>query len=218
MRCCAGSLALGILCLGCQTEDVDPDGGAGETPPCRAVRPPDEHIVDYWSGTSFGELSGFHGFVYAYPKTLVETTEGGVLQVTGTVSDYSGIGVAFGTCTDASDYSAFVLTLGMIGGYEALDIVVRTSENTPGFPTTVDGSCEPDDPDDPFAGCLPAFRRVVVGMAPTRMTLPFSSFTGGVPHADIDPSQLLGIGLYFDWEPGQEPYDIQVTLGGLSFE
>jgi hypothetical protein len=106
----------------------------------------------------------------------------------------------------------------MAEGLRDLQAVVDTSENLPESPTTAYGSCTPRDPDDPWVSCLPARLAIRIGASPSRLRLPFSKFSGGVPHAGVSPGQLLGLALWFAWADGQGPYAVDVTLDDLRFE
>lgn len=66
--------------------------------------------------------------------------------------------------------------------------------------------------------CLPARLSISVEKSPSAVRLPFSKFSGGLPHDGVNPGQLLGFALWFDWVPGQEPYTLDVILDDVSFE
>src|SRR5262249_28517612 len=53
----------------------------------------------------------FGGGLYTYGTITQETTNTGAFHVSGSVTDYSGFGIYFNTCTDVSAYTGLSFTL-----------------------------------------------------------------------------------------------------------
>lgn len=116
---------------------------------------------------------------------------------TGTATEYSGFGLWFGPCTDASMWEGIELQItGDLGGGK-LVAQLQTDQNYPMEETK--GSCDfvalGADEDTKWNVCTNPQADVgeitADGLAPIR--LPWSAFTGGAPVSEVDPKQLRGI-------------------------
>jgi hypothetical protein len=191
--------------------------GTVEEDPCNEPRT--GLIADFTAGTDVDDGGGIYGGVFAYPESdLFADTNGGDLHVTGTVGDYPGIGVWFGSCVNASEYSGVRFLLGgSLGTFRELRFVIDTRENDPAPPVTPLGTCQPSDPSMPFADCLPAITQVALPPSPEEVVIPFDRLTQGIPNPTVDPSQITGMSLWFPWSTGSASYDVDVRLDDIAF-
>ena len=185
--------------------------------PVRCLKPVDEYFTYFETGPTYTDGVSISSFVYSYPSTLTEGFSD-TLHVTGTVSTFSGVGVSFGACVDASDFSGIEFDIwGDVGPTGRLTANATTRGNSPEPPATETGTCVPVDPLEPFRSCLVSYTTLNVSPSVTRVSLRFSSFSGGMPSSRVDASELLGFFLALDWNDGQAQYPLDLYLGDMKF-
>jgi hypothetical protein len=203
---------------------ADASDGSLQPFPCSPVVPSGPEITDF-SGTdpmgTWGDLTGFGGGVYSYGgmsdggADLVGTVDlvAHSYHVTGQVTTYSGFGLYFNRCTDASRYRGISFKLsGTIGG-GALRLVPIVNETTPIDPVNMVGSCQFMNEQTKFVDCVnPATTITASGS----VTVLWSQLTGGKPRDSVDPTQLRGMQWVLVWAPGLS-YAVDLTLDDVAF-
>lgn len=172
----------------------------------------DDFMADTWS--SPGNLNGG---VYVYPDTL-KLTAGNFLGFDDLVTTYTGVGVYFAGCFDASSYSGVRFTIsgdpGTTGTVRFFPVVNRDRDVSTEFSV---GSCVPDDAADAWPSCHPPEVSLPVTSQPTVHSVPWSAFLGGVPTATTDGSDVLTLEWAFRWQPGGTPYTGKLIIDDVSF-
>src|SRR5262249_54396898 len=126
----------------------------------------------------------FGGGLYTYGTITQETTNTGAFHVSGSVTDYSGFGIYFNTCTDVSAYTGLSFTL---TGTSANPVHFRVQIN-PNEPPQTDGmkgSCN----GSPGVECVDPGKDVMPGTDPQMFA--WADFTGGKPVAAVDTKQVI---------------------------
>lgn len=211
--------------------DAGADAGAGAgTPPV---------------SVSWGDYTTqFSGSTYQYPNgtqmyALPADFSGGSWHVTGTVGNYSGLGVAFGPngCSkvDASAYSGIAFDIsGSIGAAtSAVQFTVGTAGNDIGY-AWLNANTQPATPVAPnFGRCTPAATQydgtcsspsltVPVGATVSNVQVQWAQLIGGQPNATVNPAEIT----FMSWvlpapmgagTPGVTTYDIDITIDNLRF-
>ena len=96
------------------------DGSSGSEDVVRCLEPAGAALTDFRQGTFFSDHLGASTAAFAFPSgALVMTPSTGSLRVTGTVSTFSGFGLSFLACVDASKYSGLTFNLGGNAGPRA---------------------------------------------------------------------------------------------------
>jgi hypothetical protein len=168
---------------------------------------------------SFVNPQGFTGTLYVASSSLTSelwTDPTPALHIAGTVSDYAQFGLHFYPCVDASDFAGVVLDLSGTVGTAQLRVEVQLRS------TTVQGqvpaaTCLPANPDLWWQECAPPDHMFDIPDPASPLDLPWSSFDGGVPTLKPDPTEITGIELEFDWSNGATPYQVDLTVNGISF-
>lgn len=185
---------------------------AGTKPSQPIITSFDGFMADTW--TSPGNLSGG---VYVYPDTL-KPTAGNFLGFEDLVSTYTGLGVYFNGCFDASMYKGVRFTIsgdpGTTGTVRFFPVINRDRDVSTDFSV---GSCVPGDVADPWPSCHPPEVSLPVTSRPTVHSVPWSAFTGGVPTATTDGSDVLTLEWAFRWEVGGIPYAGKLTIDDVAF-
>jgi hypothetical protein len=169
-------------------------------------------MADAWR--SPGNLDGG---VYVYPETLTPSA-GDFLRLEADVTTYTGVGVWFSGCIDASRYSGVRFTIsgdaGPSGSVRFFPVINRNRDVAEEFSV---GSCVPDNASDPWPSCHPPEVNLPVTSQPTVHSVPWSAFTGGVPTATTDGSDLLTFEWAFRWQPADGPFTGKVTIDDVAF-
>jgi len=190
-------------------------GGMGMTAACVPEAPPSAHISDFadWTSTmnwgASGALKG-DSFSYIGPNTTVWAYQLDVaaqnMQVTGTVMDYAGFGMAFDPCVDATAFTGIQFDLW--GASTSTVFQIQTSE---------DQNMEYGDPravcDVAVSGecAIPATRIQTVSAEQTNVQLPFAGFSGGTPVPTVSTNQLLGLQWQFECGAAEGcPVDVRI--------
>ena len=213
MVCAAASVGCGGENNEGAQEDVVTDAGDA----VRCLKPLDEYFTYFETGSSYTDGVSIDSLVYAYPSTLTEGFSDN-LHVTGTVSTYSGVGISFGACVDASEFSGIEFDIwGDVGPTSRLTVYASTRENSPQPPTTETGTCIPVDPLEPYRSCMDSYTTLEISPSATHAEISFASFHGGAPSPRVDSSELLGFFLAVDWNDGQMQFPLDLYLGDASF-
>jgi len=216
-----------------------PGGGAGSRPdasdvggdaslepfPCFAVKPLAPTITDF-SGTDptgrWGDPISFGGGVYSYGGSgdagldLTATVDlvAQNFHVTGHVTTYSGFGLYFDECADASDYRGITFKLsGTVAG-GGLRFVPTVNETTPIDPVNMIGSCSYSNEITKFTECVNPGATIT---ASGKVTVLWDALSGGRPRATVNPAQLRGLQWVLVWAPGLPSYAVDLTLDDVAF-
>lgn len=183
----------------------------------RCLVPASAALTNFSIGTTYNDQIGVESFTNVYPSSLTLIPSGDTVRLSGMVDTYSSLNVAFAACVDASAFAGLTFDLGGSAGPTALlSMVVITRKDTPEPPFTATGTCVPQDPSNPFAGCYPASTHLSVPAAPAPATVRFADLRGGMPMSGVDPSQLLSLGFSLSWSSTAQPYAVDLTLGNVS--
>ncbi len=185
---------------------------------------------------TFGDFGpdSFSGGTFIYPTTtLTSDMSGGHWHISGTVSDYSGMGLFFNKCAllDAAAYKGISFTIsGTINSPTAntLNMGISIAANTVANSWfvqydagTVDpncGSCVPKSNNQYDGTCLDPQTSFVITSTPSTVTLLWADFTGGKPTPNIDPTTITHIAWFFPWTgAGAAPYAVDITIDDLKF-
>jgi hypothetical protein len=162
--------------------------------------------------------TNFAGGTYQYPTSIVSTFTAMNWHLTGTVGDYSGFGLYLACKSDASAFTGIQLDIsGTFGNGDGGTSAARV---TMGVGTPVDefdsghasmpptwGTCA--------TGCASPTRDVPILATTTTFQALWSSFTGGMPVSQPDPTQLLYVFFAFPWSGTQTPYPVDVTIDNV---
>ncbi len=178
-----GLLAVSFACVACGGEGNE---GAGPGPTTtsgdsvRCLEPENTYFTYFEAGSNYSDGVSISSLVYAYPSGLT-TGFSETLHVTGIVSTYAGVGVSFGACVDASEFTGIEFDAwGNVGPTGALTVVANTRGSSPAPPFTETGTCEPADPMEPYRSCQDSYAQIDVPAAAARVRVPFSSFAYGL--------------------------------------
>ena len=181
---------------------------------------------------SFGDYTTtLSGGTYVYPSTLTSNITGGNWHVSGTVNNYSGIGVFFNKCylLDASAYKGISFTIsGTVGTTNAMTLGVPNAADTissawyakydagtvaPNF-----GQCNPPSSNQYDGSCGDPQKVITVTTTPTKVTVLWSDLTGGKPQESANPCQISGnIYLFFPWSTSTTAYNVDIIVDDISF-
>jgi hypothetical protein len=166
---------------------------------------------------------GYFSGAYAYPdpsdtcseppvSSLTRSLAGGELHVTGTVGTYSGFGTWMEQCIiDMSAFSGISFLIGGDAGPTGtVQLRVFTQSNT------ATDECRPGRGGCTEATCTAVTFTVTVPSTPEVVTVAWEDFTGGMPSATLDPSEIWQFQWDFDWADGTTPYPVDVTLDDVT--
>ena len=176
--------------------------------------------VDPTDGAWGDSMTGLAGGTFDYGSVTYSYADG-ALQVAGNVTGYSGAGLFFNTCTDASAYQGIRFSISGNAGEMPMTFQLQTNPDYPiGIVDTdgMKGACQhdPDNPDDNFSVCASPAKTFEVPTSGT-VDIIFSELTGGKPDPMADPAQVLGLQWQFAWSDGATPYDVDVTIDDVEF-
>jgi hypothetical protein len=124
---------------------------------------------------------------------------------------------------DGSDYAGIQFTIHRNGGsVESADFFMDRNDDDTSEHAILCGTCvETTDSAFPTA-CLSPRATIAITQTPTVVTLRWSDFIGGLPHASADPAQITG--MYIFLHPGPAPdggaggtYEIDLTIDDIQF-
>jgi hypothetical protein len=172
----------------------------------------DDFMKDRW--VSPGNLEGG---IYIYPEPLV-VKDGDFLRFDDQVSTWSGIGVWFAGCINASKFRGVRFTIyGSMPSGRKLWMYAISNRNRDIDDENSVGACAPADPQDPWATCHPPGLILPVSAEPTTQFVPWSAFADGAPSAKTDGSDMLALQWSFDWNETFSSYPAKLTIDDLEF-
>jgi hypothetical protein len=198
-----------------------PDGGAADA----AV--PDITFGDFTTTLSGG--------TFVYPTAAIATDmSGSNWHISGTVGDYSGMGLYFNNCAliDASAYRGISFTIsGSIASPTAntltmgVSIAADTIANSwyatypeAGTSTPSFGTCIPASSNKYDGTCGDPQKAFTITSTPTTVTILWADLVGGKPVASVNPAQITGVYWFFPWTgAGAASYAVDITIDNLSF-
>lgn len=216
-----GSAGTGGTSGGSATAGNAGSGGSGVVTPtpfaCNKLQPSqpiltsfDGFMQDRW--VSPGNINGG---VYIYPEPLT-LKAGDFLRYADPVATYSGLGVWFAGCIDASKMKGVRFKMGgNAGATKQIQFYLIINRNRDIDAVNSVGACVPDDPSNPWPTCRPPGVRLTVSEAPSTQTVLWSDFAGGVPSDKTDGSDILALQWSFDWSEGDPSYMADVTIDDL---
>jgi len=188
-----------------------------ETDSVRCLAPGSSALTNFSIGTTYNDQVGVQSFATAFPSSLTLAASGNVVRLSGTVDNYSSLGVSFSACVDGSGYAGLAFDLGgNVGPTGMVTLAVYTRENSPEPPFTATGTCAPNDRASPYASCRSAYVPLAVSPALAPATVRFADFAGGMPAASVDPAQMLAIWFSLSWSSTAQPYAVDLTLGNVT--
>src|SRR5688500_6072695 len=95
-------LVMLAMCAGCGGEGASRPTAESDT--VRCLPPQTDSFTNFALGSNYSDDGSITSIAYAYPSELA-TGFGNVLGVSGIVNTYAGLGVSFGACVDASEFS-----------------------------------------------------------------------------------------------------------------
>jgi hypothetical protein len=184
----------------------------GQKPTQPIITSFDGFMADEWA--SPGNLAGG---VYVYPDAL-KPSAGEFFRLAAEVSTYTGMGVYFNGCVDASKYKGVRFTIygdpGASGTVRFFPVVNRNRDVSTEFSV---GSCIPSDPSDPWLTCHPPEMSLPVTSTPTEHYVPWTAFEGGTPTLLTDGSDVLTLEWAFRWLDGDTAYKGELTVDNVAF-
>ncbi len=215
--------ALPAACLG------GPGGGLTIGDYCVTQAAADCRITDFTTG-SYDEATGEWGygtglggttFLYQGSGTALSLTQGpSGLSVTGSVLSYSGIGLSFDSCTDASAFEGLAFTLsGTVGAGARLVVQLQTEANHPINMTEERGACPYSTEQNKWVECGNNALRLAEFdvVAESTLYLPWTSFRGGLPDAELRAEQLRGVQLQVECDTGRAPCVVDMSIRDMLF-
>jgi hypothetical protein len=205
----------------------NPDGGATDQVP--------------W-GTFGTTLSGGESIYANSGATLTSNVTAGDWHLTGNIANYAGFNIYYLTnanplvpCNkfDASAFKGIQFTIWgstagnpIAMGVTTLDDAVAygwldsKDAGSPAMPTP--GTCVPSSGNGQYyhPGCAdPSYAISVTGTqsAPQTVSIPWASFTGGLPTAGVTPTGIISIYWNFGWMPPTTAYDVDIHIDNLAF-
>lgn len=138
--------------------------------------------------------------------------------VSGEVSDYSGGGLWFGPCVDATAFSGISFDVsGDPGASGSITFMFQTNADSPINDTDMRGACAFDPPDEQYSDCVQPSASVPVTEEPQTVTITWAQVSGGKPSAGTDGSDLLGLQFQFAWSSTASPYNASITIDNIKF-
>jgi hypothetical protein len=135
-------------------------------------------------------------------------------HVAGRVTTYSGFGLYFDECIDASLYRGISFKLTGTTGGGAIRLVPIVNEDTPIDPVAMIGACSYANEQTKFTECINPGATVTASGV---ITVLWSELTGGRPRANVDPAQIDGLLWALVWAPGLASYAVDLTLDDVAF-
>ncbi|MFZ5890231.1 MAG: hypothetical protein ACOY0T_04105 [Myxococcota bacterium] len=203
----------------------------------------------YVEGTSkadqvtFGDfVNTFSGGTYVYPNgtamyPLTSDVTKSNWHITGTVGDYSGVGLFFNNCSkvDASAFSGISFTISgtLPSGMSTMHLTVGTAGNdipSAWLHANVSGNTDPPN----FGRCTPATSNKYDGSCnppgadfsvtstPTTLTFKWADLKGGKPEPSVNPAEITLIAMSFTAPAGVGTasvvtYPVDITIDDLKF-
>lgn len=183
----------------------------GQQPSQPIITSFDAFTQDRW--VSPGNLNGG---VYIYPDTLLPKA-GDFLRFSDPVATYTGAGVWFAGCINASKYKGVRFTLsGDAGISKSVMFYAITQSNRDIAVDLGVGACVPANPEQPWLSCSPNGVRLPVAADSKTVSVLWSDLTGGIPNKKTDGSDVIALQWSFDWQAGSN-YNATLTIDDLVF-
>jgi uncharacterized membrane protein YgcG len=158
------------------------------------------------------------GGVYIYPDPPLVVKDGDFLRFDDQVATWSGIGVWFAGCINASKFEGVRFTIyGSVPAGRALRMYAISNRNRDIDDENSVGACAPADPQDAWATCHPPGLVLPVTAEPTTQFVAWSAFKDGAPSPKTDGSDMLALQWSFDWNENLSPYAATLTIDDLEF-
>lgn len=184
----------------------------GQVPSQPLITRFDDFMKDRWA--SPGNLEGG---IYIYPEPLA-VKDGDFLRFDDQVATWTGIGVWFSGCINASKFRGVRFTIyGSVPAGQKLWMYAIANRNRDIDDDNSVGACAPADPLDAWATCHPPGLILPVSAEPTTQFVPWSAFADGAPSPKTDGSDLLALQWSFDWNETLSPYAAKLTIDDLEF-
>jgi hypothetical protein len=168
----------------------------------------------------WGAAPGLTGGLFVYPEPALSLdASDGSMMVGGEVADYSGFGVWFTSCIDASAYSGLSFDIsGDVGPSATIKIGLQTNGDFPVDVLGMKGACTFATEATKYTECVTPIVAKDVPESGGTITVAWSEFAGGKPVATADPSEIVGIEWSFSWAgPSDTAYEADVTVDNLRF-
>ena len=184
---------------------------------------------------SFGDSTTLSGTEFVYPTgtgALTSDVTKNNWHISGTVGDYSGLGLVFFNCSrvNAAAYKGISFTIsGSVPTGNMITMGVGTLNNSitaawlnthgetgktsPGRCSPVSGTNQYDQPT-----CATATKVIPITATPTTQKIMWADFTGGKPESGVTPTDIISVSAYFPWAgAGSAPYAADIVIDDLSF-
>ena len=172
-----------------------------------------------WGSQANGELTGGTSLYHGPNDTnLTAATDAGSLRLSGTITPMGYVGVVFwfGPCVNASAFTGISFAVGGTAGGAVMKAQVQTHVDYPVDVANSKGGCSFTDCDAKFSECAGPTYQLVVAAAPETVDLPWSSFTGGMPTAEVTPDGLVGLQYQLECQ-AETDCVFDITLGSVGF-
>lgn len=172
----------------------------------------DDFKQDRWQ--SPGNLDGG---VYVYPGTL-KLAAGDFLRFADQVATYTGIGVWFNGCIDASKFTGVRFTIsGDVGASGNVKFYAISNRDKYVDEPNGIGACVPADPVNFWPTCHPPGIILPVGAEPATVSIPWTALKDGLPATITDGSDVLALEWAFNWQEGGTAYPASLTIDDVEF-
>ena len=197
-------------------------GMGGATPvtfKCGGEKPNQPIITSFngFTGDQWASPGNIAGGVYVYPE-LLTASAGEFFGLSGAVKTYTGMGVYFNGCIDASKYKGVRFTIsgdpGASGTVRFFPVVNRNRDVSTELSV---GACVPADPVNWWDSCHPPEMSLPVTATPTEHYVPWTAFEGGAPTLVTDGSDVLTLEWAFRWLEGDAAYTAALKVDNLAF-
>jgi hypothetical protein len=218
----AGTSNAGTSNAGTSNGGTSNGGTGGMTPyACANKVPPSAEITDFSMVPEWGDTAEFGGGHYVYPSSggmaITADTAAGDLTVSGTIGTYSGFGLYFAHCSDASAFTGVQFDIsGDVGASGMLNFLVQTNETYQIRTGEMKGACAWTEATE-YSACVPPGKMIAVTDTTQTLTIPWTDLMGGVPVSTVSSNQLIGLQFQFAWTDGGTPYDVNVTIDNVRF-
>jgi hypothetical protein len=189
------------------------------------------------SDITFGDFSAtsLSGGTFIYPTSAITSDmSGSNWHITGTVGDYTGMGLYFNNCAliDASAYRGISFTISgtinspapntlTLGVSIAADTIATSWYQTypeAGAATPNFGRCIPASSNKYDGTCGDPQKAITITSTPTPVTILWGDLIGGKPVASVNPAEITGVYWFFPWTgAGAASYTIDIIIDDLSF-
>jgi hypothetical protein len=159
----------------------------------------------------------FGGGLYVYGTGVAyDMTDKNEMHITGMVSDYSGFGIYFNSCSTIAAYNGVTFTLSgntmSVDNANKLRFVIQTNSDEPIDTTNKKGTC----PGMAGNGCNSPRKEGIMPSA-TAQSVAFSDLGNGQPVATLNPAEVVGIQWQIDPDASKMPFSIDLKLDDFKF-